>query len=61
MGEWIDGRFPAFEANLARIAKVLALLFFLLPWVTISCAEQTLVTMSGYRARDRATSRWSIR
>jgi hypothetical protein len=35
------------KANLARIAKVLALLFFLLPWVTISCAEQTLVTMSG--------------
>lgn len=35
------------KANLARIAKVLALLFFLLPWVTISCAEQTLVSMTG--------------
>ena len=34
-------------ANLARIAKVIALLLFVLPWVTISCAEQPLVTMSG--------------
>ena len=34
-------------ANLARIAKVVALLLFVLPWVTISCAEQPLVTMSG--------------
>lgn len=33
--------------NLARIAKVLALLFFVLPWVTVSCGEQTLTTMSG--------------
>lgn len=33
--------------NLARIAKVVALLLFVLPWVTISCAEQTLVSMSG--------------
>jgi len=33
--------------NLARIAKVVALLLFLLPWVTISCAEQTLVSMTG--------------
>jgi hypothetical protein len=33
--------------NLARIAKVLALLLFVLPWVTISCAEQPLVSMSG--------------
>lgn len=33
--------------NLARIAKVIALLLFFLPWVTISCAEQTLVSMSG--------------
>jgi len=33
--------------NLARIAKVLALLLFVLPWVTVSCAEQTLITMSG--------------
>jgi hypothetical protein len=35
------------KANLARIAKILALLFFVLPWVTVSCAEQTLATMSG--------------
>ncbi|HMG48070.1 MAG TPA: hypothetical protein VK614_11485 [Allosphingosinicella sp.] len=34
-------------ANLARIAKVIALLLFVLPWVTISCAEQPLITMSG--------------
>lgn len=33
--------------NLARIAKVLALLLFVLPWVTISCAEQPLVSMTG--------------
>ncbi|HEV2818656.1 MAG TPA: hypothetical protein VGW40_15710 [Allosphingosinicella sp.] len=33
--------------NLARIAKVIALLLFVLPWVTISCAEQPLITMSG--------------
>jgi hypothetical protein len=33
--------------NLARIAKVVALLLFFLPWVTISCAEQPLLTMSG--------------
>ena len=34
-------------SNLARIAKVVALLLFLLPWVTVSCAEQTLISMSG--------------
>ena len=34
-------------SNLARIAKVLALLLFVLPWVTISCAEQPLVSMTG--------------
>ena len=33
--------------NLARGAKLVALLLFLLPWVTISCADQTLATMSG--------------
>lgn len=33
--------------NLARIAKVVALLLFVLPWVTISCAGTPLVTMSG--------------
>ena len=35
------------KINLARIAKVVALLLFVLPWVTVSCAEQTLVSMSG--------------
>ena len=34
-------------SNLARIAKVVALLLFVLPWVTVSCAEQTLISMSG--------------
>ena len=33
--------------NLARVAKLLALLLFLLPWVTVSCAEQPLISMSG--------------
>src|SRR3954470_24848455 len=33
--------------NLGRIAKVAALLLFLLPWVTVSCADQTLVSMTG--------------
>jgi hypothetical protein len=35
------------RANLARIAKVLALLFFFLPWVTVSCVDQTLLSMTG--------------
>jgi len=34
-------------SNLARVAKVVALLLFVLPWVTVSCAEQTLITMTG--------------
>lgn len=38
---------PALMTNLARGAKIVALLLFLLPWVTISCAEQTLASMSG--------------
>ena len=33
--------------NVARGLKLLALLFFLLPWVTVSCADQTLISMSG--------------
>lgn len=33
--------------NLARIAKLVALLLFFLPWVTVSCAEQPLLSMSG--------------
>jgi hypothetical protein len=35
------------KTNLGRIAKVIALLLFVLPWVTVSCANQTLVSMSG--------------
>lgn len=34
--------------NLARGAKLLALLCFFLPWVTVSCAGQELASMSGY-------------
>lgn len=34
--------------NLARGAKVAALLLFFLPWVTVSCAGQELASMSGY-------------
>ena len=37
----------ATPANGSRALMVLALLFFLLPWVTVSCADQTLVSMSG--------------
>ncbi len=33
--------------HLAQGLKIAALLLFLLPWVTISCAEQTLVQLSG--------------
>jgi hypothetical protein len=33
--------------NLARVAKIVALLLFVLPWVTVSCAEQTLISMTG--------------
>ena len=42
------GRIAGFSfANVARGLKIAALLLFLLPWVTVSCAEQTLVSMSG--------------
>ena len=34
-------------ANMAHGLKLVALLLFLLPWVTVSCAEQTLVSLSG--------------
>ena len=34
--------------NIARGFKLIALLCFLLPWITVSCADQTLVSMSGY-------------
>src|SRR4051812_40156498 len=33
--------------NLGRIAKIIALLLFVLPWVTVSCVDQTLVSMTG--------------
>ena len=42
-------RSPAISLlNLARALKLVALLLFVLPWVTVSCADQTLVSMSGY-------------
>ena len=34
-------------ANVAHGLKLVALLLFLLPWVTVSCAEHTLVSLSG--------------
>ena len=34
--------------NIARGLKLVALLCFLLPWITVSCTDQTLVSMSGY-------------
>ena len=34
-------------SNLARIAKVIALLLFLMPWITISCSPQAMGPMSG--------------
>lgn len=34
--------------NLGRGAKLVALLLFFLPWVTVSCAGQELASMSGY-------------
>ncbi|HET9426791.1 MAG TPA: hypothetical protein VFO69_00380 [Allosphingosinicella sp.] len=34
-------------ANIAHGLKIVALLLFLLPWVTVSCAEQNLVSLSG--------------
>ena len=33
----------------ARVAKVLALLFFFLPWLAVSCNGQTLLEASGYQ------------
>jgi hypothetical protein len=33
--------------NLARVAQTVALLAFLLPWVTVSCQGQTLASVSG--------------
>lgn len=42
---------PAFALdlfNFARGAKLVALLLFLLPWVTVSCGNAPIATMSGY-------------
>jgi len=50
------GGLPFF--NLGRGAKGLALVMFFLPWVTVSCAGQELITMSGY---DLATGTISMR
>ncbi len=44
-------------ANLAHGLKLAALLLFLLPWVTVSCAEHTLVSLSGM---DLATGSVSV-
>lgn len=33
--------------NIGRIAKIVALLLFLMPWVTVSCSPQALGSMSG--------------
>lgn len=43
--------------NLARGAKLIALLLFFLPWVTVSCAGQELASMSGY---DLATGHVTV-
>lgn len=51
-----SGSLPLF--NLARGAKGVALLLFLLPWVTVSCAGQDLVSMSGV---DLATGTVTMR
>lgn len=34
--------------NFARAAKLVALLLFLLPWVTVSCGQAPIASMSGY-------------
>lgn len=38
---------PSLFSNLARAAKVLALLLFLLPWVTVSCSTEALERMQN--------------
>lgn len=35
--------------NVARGAKGLALLLFLMPWLTVSCAGQSIMPMSGFQ------------
>jgi len=41
---------PSAFGNLARVAKVLALLLFLLPWVTVSCSPQGFSEAMGNEA-----------
>lgn len=48
------GGLPLF--NLARGAKGVALLLFLLPWVTISCQGQDLASFSGYNLATGSVS-----
>jgi hypothetical protein len=40
----------ALFGNLARVAKLLALLLFLLPWVTVSCSPQAFSELVGNEA-----------
>ena len=40
---------PTTLTRFGRIARTVALLAFLLPWVTISCAGQTIASVSGVR------------
>lgn len=42
--------------NLARVAKVLALLFFLLPWVTVTCSPDALTSATGGPGAAQAPS-----
>jgi hypothetical protein len=45
--EVVSGRRALDLGNVAHALKLVALLLFFLPWVTVSCAEQTLVSVSG--------------
>lgn len=40
----------------AQIARVVALLAFLLPWVTVSCAGQQIASVSGFRLATGAAT-----
>ncbi len=42
---------PSLFQNLARAAKVLALLLFLLPWVTVSCSPDAIQRAAGVEGR----------
>src|SRR6478672_6066101 len=43
-------------ARFGRIARSVALLAFLLPWVTVSCAGQTIASVSGVRLATGAVT-----